>query len=77
MSEIQDAAIAQIREVRHRISEQYGHDPQRLINYYLELQRKFAERLLSDDDAKESEVNHPIIPAMGLPASLLGLKGAG
>jgi hypothetical protein len=34
-----DEEIARIREVRHRISEQFGHDPYRLVAYYMELQR--------------------------------------
>ncbi|NJR64020.1 MAG: hypothetical protein HC769_37890 [Cyanobacteria bacterium CRU_2_1] len=38
-----DDAISQIREVRHIISEENGHDPQRLVNYYIELQKQYPQ----------------------------------
>lgn len=42
-----DPTIARIREARHRISEQCGHDPKRLIEYYMKLQEeKYADRLV-------------------------------
>jgi hypothetical protein len=33
-----DEDIARVREVRHRISERFGHDPYRLVAYYMERQ---------------------------------------
>jgi predicted house-cleaning noncanonical NTP pyrophosphatase (MazG superfamily) len=41
-----DEEIARIREVRHRISEQFGHDPYRLVAYYMELQKEHPEKLV-------------------------------
>ena len=41
-----DPALDEIREVRHRISEQFGHDPRKLIEYYMELQKEYADRLV-------------------------------
>jgi hypothetical protein len=38
--------IAAIREVRHRISEQFGHDPYRLVAYLMELQKEHPEKVL-------------------------------
>ena len=38
--------IAAIREVRHRISEQFGHDPYRVVAYLMELQKEHPERLM-------------------------------
>jgi hypothetical protein len=38
--------IAAIREIRHRISEQFGHDPYRLVAYLMELQKEHSERLV-------------------------------
>lgn len=64
MSEIQDAAIIRIRQVRHRISEQHGHDPQRLVDYYLELQQQFTKRLLQNNHIEESETHSPVVSAM-------------
>jgi hypothetical protein len=35
-----DEEIARVREVRHRISERFGHDPYRLVAYYMEHQQE-------------------------------------
>ncbi len=39
-----DPTIAEIRETRHQISKEFGHDPQRVVAHYIELQ-KIHERL--------------------------------
>jgi hypothetical protein len=49
-----DEEIARIREVRHRISEQFGHDPYRLVAHYMELQKEHPEKMIS---APHSEVS--------------------
>lgn len=41
-----DPVIDEIREVRHRISEQFDHDPARLVEYYMELQAQHQDRLI-------------------------------
>jgi len=41
-----DEEIDRIREVRHQISEQFGHDPYRLVAYYMELQKEHPEKLV-------------------------------
>ena len=41
-----DPVIDEVRAVRRRISELCGHDPDRLVAYYMELQQKFADRLI-------------------------------
>jgi hypothetical protein len=38
--------LAAIREVRHRLSAQFGHDPYRLVAYLMELQKAHPERLV-------------------------------
>ncbi|HEX4964143.1 MAG TPA: hypothetical protein VF173_25175 [Thermoanaerobaculia bacterium] len=38
--------IARIREVRHRISEEFGHDPYRMVAHYIELQKEHPEKLV-------------------------------
>jgi len=43
-----DPTIARIRETRHRISERCGHDPQKLVDYYIELQKKYQDRILDE-----------------------------
>ena len=44
--------IAAIREVRHRISEQFGHDPYRLVHYLMELQKEHPEKLVRAPEAE-------------------------
>lgn len=39
-----DPAIKRIQDVRHQISKEYGHDPKRIVGYYMELQRKRLEK---------------------------------
>jgi hypothetical protein len=58
----EDQAIAEIREVRRRISEECDHDPRKLITYYKELQRQHKERLVRPEDSKE-EVADDLIKA--------------
>ena len=50
-----DPAIAQVREVRHRISQQHAHDPKKLVEYYLQLQEKYKDRLLEQVKSKKPE----------------------
>lgn len=38
--------LARIREVRHQISEEFGHDPYRLVAHYIELQKEHPESLV-------------------------------
>jgi hypothetical protein len=47
-----DEEINRIREVRHRISEEFGHDPYRLVAYYMERQREHPEKLVQAPDSE-------------------------
>ena len=38
--------IAAIRDVRHQISERFGHDPYRLVAHLMELQKEHPEKLV-------------------------------
>jgi hypothetical protein len=49
-----DAVIEEVREVRHRISARFDHDPTRLVAYYEDLQKQHQDRLL-DTSAKKNE----------------------
>ena len=40
-----DIAIERVREVRHRISAAHGHASKKIVNYYIELQKKYENRL--------------------------------
>lgn len=44
-----DEGLDAIREVRAKISAAFDHDPDRLIAYYLEQQKKYAARLVQTD----------------------------
>ena len=41
-----DPVIDEIRDVRHRISARFGHDPARLVAFYMELQKQYEDRLI-------------------------------
>ena len=41
-----DPVIDEIREVRHRISARFDHDPARLVAYYMNLQEQYGDRLM-------------------------------
>jgi hypothetical protein len=43
-----DPVIDEIREVRHRISADCGHDPAKLVEYLMQYQQQFRDRLLYD-----------------------------
>jgi hypothetical protein len=46
--------IDQIREVRHCISEECEHDPKKMIEYYMNLDRtKYADRLMKTKEEAE------------------------
>ena len=36
----ENEAIKEIRDTRRRISERFGHDPKRLVQHYMDLQKK-------------------------------------
>ena len=54
-----DPIIDQIREVRHRISAQFDHDPKRLVEHYIKLQERHADRLVrsTDSEVEDEEKN--------------------
>jgi len=54
-----DPLVDDVREVRHRISERFGHDPARLIEYYMKLQEQYRDRL----------INAPKLPEADKPAA--------
>lgn len=50
-----DTAIEQIREVRHRISTENGHDPRKIVESYIKFQKEYDNRLL---DLGENHEEH-------------------
>jgi hypothetical protein len=55
--ELSDPVIDEIRAVRSRISARFDHDPEQLIQYYIELQKRHADRLIggTKDSAPKDE----------------------
>ena len=45
MKREEDPGIAWIREVRHKISAEFGHDTKKLLEHYRELEKKYADHL--------------------------------
>ena len=41
-----DPVIAEIRRIRHEMSEKFGHDPKRLIKFLQEQEKLHSERLV-------------------------------
>ncbi len=50
-----DLTIMQIRQIRHQISERFIHDPIRVIEYYIELQKKYKHRIFEESGLKIPE----------------------
>lgn len=43
-----DPTIDRIREVRHQISAEFGHDPKEVVAFYAELEKELWGRFVSD-----------------------------
>lgn len=41
-----DPGLEHIREIRHKISEEHGHDAKRLTEHYREIEEKYKDRVL-------------------------------
>jgi hypothetical protein len=48
-----DPIIERIREARHQISEEHTHDPEKLVAYYIELQKRYSERLVESSQTEQ------------------------
>ena len=46
--EKEDPGIAWIRDVRHKISAEFDHDPKKLGEHLRELEKKYADRIVRD-----------------------------
>lgn len=56
MTKQSDPVIDEIREVRHRISARFDHDPRRLVAYYMELQKQYRDRLIESEQTPERPI---------------------
>jgi hypothetical protein len=53
-----DPVIDEIREIRHRISARFDHDPAKLVAHYMEFQKQYEDRLLKNDKGTEQSVTN-------------------
>jgi hypothetical protein len=49
-----DPVIDEIRAVRHSISARVKHDPAKLVAHYLELQKRYEDRLIQSEESGKS-----------------------
>lgn len=42
-----DPTIDEIRAIRHKLSQKLQNDPEKIVEYYLEWQKKYRDRLVS------------------------------
>lgn len=61
-----DPGIDEIREVRHRISACFGHDPAQLVAFYMEVQKQYQDRLIKTAKCAEDRTNPHPDTALGL-----------
>lgn len=47
MSKEAEGPIARVRRVRHEISAKFDHDPKKLVEHYMDLQKQHADRLIT------------------------------
>ncbi len=50
---LSDPVIDEIREVRHRISARFGHDPAQMVAFYMEMQKQYQDRLVETTESAE------------------------
>ena len=56
MTKQSDPVVDEIRAVRHEISARFDHDPERLVAYYVELQKQYRDRLIATEETVERPV---------------------
>lgn len=54
VTEDSDPLIDEVRRVRHEISAQFGHDPYKLVEYYMRLQEQHRDRLVGIPEPEET-----------------------
>ena len=50
-----DEGIRAVREVREKISAEFGNDPEKLVEHYLEQQERYRDRLLQPVAAQQGD----------------------
>lgn len=45
-----DPVIDEIRRIRHEISAEHDHDPKKMVAYYAEIKKRYADRVVGLED---------------------------
>ena len=56
---LSDPVIDEIREVRHRISARFDHDPTQMVAFYMEMQKQYQDRLIETTQSAELRRDPP------------------
>ena len=54
-----DPIVDEIREVRHRISARFDHDPTQIVAFYMEMQKQYQDRLIEATQSGELRREQP------------------
>ncbi|MCK5719045.1 MAG: hypothetical protein KAH84_03740 [Thiomargarita sp.] len=52
-----EPTLTRIRKVRQRISAECGHDPYKLVKYYIEFQKQYQDRLIPKKSVNQISIN--------------------
>ena len=45
-----DPTIDEIRRIRHEMSAEHDHDPKKMVAYYAEIKKRYADRVVGIED---------------------------
>ena len=57
---LSDPVIDEVREVRHRISARFDHDPTQIVAFYMEMQKQHQDRLIETTQSAEVCRDQPV-----------------
>ena len=57
-----DEGIRAVRDVRAKISSEFGNDPEKLVEHYMEQQSRYRHRLLKPVDAQQGDAAGAAVP---------------
>ncbi len=52
---IEPGTLDRVHHARHQISEKFNHDPEKLIRYYMELQKNYKNRFADSRENREQK----------------------
>ena len=58
-----DPPIDEIREIRHQISHKFNNDPKKIVEYYIQFQKKYQDRLINLSELKDKDILEKVTKA--------------